>query len=285
MINRDLQIDWLKAFVATVDCGSLSGAAEQIHRSQSAVSMQIKKLEAAVGQPVLERDARHIALTPTGTALISYARKILALQSEALERARGEVIRGRLHLGVPEDYAQAYLTPVIRAFSSRHPNVEVALTCEPSGALIQRIENGELDLAMVTRTDQKRGEFLFQEKVYWVASPEYKTWEKHPLPLATHEEGSYIRATVLSMLDNADHPYRIVYQSPSTAGQLIAATSGIAVAVLTQCSVPTELKLLGEKEGFPPLPAMEVELIKNPRAASNSAVDAMYEEIISALHR
>ena len=190
MRSRDLQIDWLKSFVATVDAGSISGATRLVNRSQGAVSLQIQKLETAIGGAVLYRDSRNLNLTPTGSELLIYARKILKLHSEALEVTSGAEIRGQIRLGAPEDYAQAYLSPVIRAFSQRYPNVEILLTCEPSASLISQIESGLLDLALTTVHGNDRGTFLFSEAVHWVATESYETWKKDPLPIAAHDEGS-----------------------------------------------------------------------------------------------
>ncbi len=123
MTHPDLQIDWLRAFVAVVDAGSLSGAAPLVHRSQSAVSMQIKKLEAALGRPVLLRGPRHLELTPVGNELLSYARRMLELQAETQTALFGPQLAGRVRLGVPDDYASTYLTPVLRSFSHRYQGV------------------------------------------------------------------------------------------------------------------------------------------------------------------
>src|ERR1700741_2457585 len=104
MSAADLQLDWLRAFVSVVDSGSLSAAAPLIHRSQSAVSMQISKLEDAVGRPVLSRGPRHLELTPTGAELLGYARRLLELHGETLEALHGPRLNGRVSLGVPDDY-------------------------------------------------------------------------------------------------------------------------------------------------------------------------------------
>ena len=117
--SQDLQMDWLKCFVAVVDTGSLSGAAGEVHRSQSAVSMQLKKLEAAVGHRLLERDSRSQQITPEGQRLLGYARRILDLHSEAQGALHGEELKGSVRLGVPDDYAAKYLTPVLRTDSPR----------------------------------------------------------------------------------------------------------------------------------------------------------------------
>jgi DNA-binding transcriptional LysR family regulator len=134
---RDLQIDWLHCLVAVVDAGSLSAATVQLHRSQSAVSMQLKKLEDAVGHRLLERGARRLELTEQGRTLLGYARRMPAGRGPgALQPA---VLSGRVRLGVPDDYAATYLTPVLRRFAPRHSGVEIG---EQSTALIPRVERG-----------------------------------------------------------------------------------------------------------------------------------------------
>ena len=147
--HPDLQIDWLRALVAVVDAGSLSAAAPLLHRSQAAVSMQIKKLETALGQPVLLRGPRHLQLTPAGAELLGYARRMLELQAQAQAALFGPDLSGRVRLGVPDDYASTYLTPVLRSFAGRYQGVEIELTCEQSTALIPQVVRGTLDLALL----------------------------------------------------------------------------------------------------------------------------------------
>ena len=142
--HPDLQIDWLRALVAVVDAGSLSAAAPLLHRSQAAVSMQIKKLETALGQPVLLRGPRHLQLTPAGAELLGYARRMLELQAQAQAALFGPDLSGCVRLGVPDDYASTYLTPVLRSFAGRYQGVEIELTCEQSTALIPQVVRGTL---------------------------------------------------------------------------------------------------------------------------------------------
>ena len=239
----DFQIDWLRAFVAVVDAGSLSGAAPLVHRSQSAVSMQIKKLEAALGRPVLLRGPRHLEVTPAGAELLSYARRVLDLQAEAHAALFGPKLAGRVRLGVPDDYASAYLTPVLRSFAHRYQGVEIELTCEQSTSLIPRITRGELDLALVSQDKPQRGRFLFDEPLVWVGSPQFEVWRRDPLPIAVYESTSMARQATLAALGTRRRGYHLVYHSPSLAGQLAAVESGLAVAVLTRCSVPAHLQM------------------------------------------
>jgi len=284
MAAKDLQLDWLRALVSVVDAGSLSAAAPLIHRSQSAVSSQIQKLEDAVGRPVLSRGPRHLELTPTGLELLGYARRLLALHGEALEALHGPLLSGQLRLGVPDDYAQRYLTPVLRRFASRHAGVEISLFCEQSTALIPRVQRGELDLALVSRDRPGRGTLLFAEPLVWVGAAAHEAWRREPLPIAVYEAGSLARRDALAALAaQKKRAHRIVYNSSSLAGQLAAVESGLAVAVLTRCSVPPGLTILGEKQGLPPLPSMDVALLRSKGSRGQAAVDALQQLMLSTL--
>lgn len=282
----DLQIDWLRALVAAVDAGSLSGAAPLVHRSQSAVSMQIKKLESALGRTVLLRGPRHLELTPLGTELLAYARRMLELQFEAQTALFGPELAGRVRLGVPDDYASTYLTPVLRSFASRHKGVEIELTCEQSTSLIPRVMRGELDLALVSRDKPQRGRFLFQEPMVWVGAAKYEAWRRDPLPLAVYEAGSMARIAALSTLTAKRRSYRIVYNSSSLVGQVAAVESGLAVAVFTRCSVPPGLQILQNLPAefeLPTLGPMNVAALRSKVSLRSPAVDAMYEQMIKTL--
>jgi DNA-binding transcriptional LysR family regulator len=282
----DLQIDWLRALVAAVDAGSLSGAAPLIHRSQSAVSMQIKKLENALGRAVLLRGPRHMEVTPLGAELLTYARRMLELQSETQTALFGPKLAGRVRLGVPDDYASTYLTPVLRSFSSRYKGVEIEFTCEQSTSLIPRVVRGELDLALVSRDKPQRGRFLFQEPLVWVGAAQYEAWRRDPLPIAVYEAGSMARIAALSTLTVKRRSYRIVYHSSSLAGQLAAVESGLAVAVFTRCSVPSGLQILQNLPAefeLPTLGSMNVAALRSKVSLRSPAVDAMYEQMIKTL--
>jgi DNA-binding transcriptional LysR family regulator len=263
----------------------LSAAAKQVFRSQSAVSMQLKKLEEVVGRPLLLRGPRHMLLTPAGSELLGYARRLLEVHSEALAAIHGPDISGRISLGVPDDYTMAYLTAVLRTFANRYSGVEITLVCEPSTALIPKVERGELDLAVVTRDHPKRGELLFREGLRWVGAEQYEAWRREPLPIAVHELGSRARDVALTAISALQREHRIVYHSPNVAGQLAAAESGMAVAVLTCCSVPPNLKVLDARHGLPDLPDLEVVIVRSKNSTNSHAVDAMYGQIIQTLKK
>lgn len=283
MKPRDLQLDWLKCFVAVVDAASLSGAADDVHRSQSAVSMQLKKLEAAVGHRLLERNSRTLLLTPQGQTLLGYARRMLDLHAEAQAALVGEELTGLVRLGVPDDYAAKYVTPVLRRFAPRHSGVEIVLHCEQSTALIPRVTRGELDLALVSRDHARRGTLLFHEPMVWVGAEQFALWRRDPLPIAVYEESSLARRGALQSLAQQGRRYKVVYNSSSLAGQIAAVEGGLAVAVLTQCSAPPHLQVLGAAHGLGPLAPVEVAVYRSRDSRSSKAVDSLHNLLVRTL--
>ncbi|MGN8276136.1 LysR family transcriptional regulator [Pseudomonas sp. SMV71] len=279
----DLQIDWLKCFVAVVDAGSLSGASLEIHRSQSAVSMQMKKLEAALGRQLLSRGPRHLQLTADGQTLLGYARRMVALHAETQAAFHGEALSGRIRLGVAEDYAAKYLTPVLKRFAPRYAGVEIELDCEQSTALIPRVASGDLDLALISRDSTQRGTFLFKEPMVWVGSPQFELWRRDPIPIAVYESASLARRYAVNSLVLLGREYKVVYNSSSLAGQIAAVEGGIAIAAITQCTVPSSLQVLGSDQGLGHIDPMDVSVLRSRASRGSKAVDSLHAFIISAL--
>lgn len=285
MPSTDLQLDWLRAFVAAVDTGSLTAAGRHVHRSQSALSMQIAKLEQAVGRPVLVRTPRRLDLTPAGQELLEHARRIVSLHDDAVQALQRQTIRGRLTVGVPEDYAVPYLAPVLREFAQRHSRVELTLVCQQSTELVPRILRGEVDIGVVTRDRPLRGQLLFHEPLVWAAPARFEAWRVSPLPIVIYETGSSARRAALAALRSRGQPHRIVCESASPAGMLAAVEAGLAVALFTRCSVPAGYELLGRKHGLPALPELPVMLLRSRASAGAPAASAMEEQVLRTLAR
>lgn len=282
---QDLQIDWLKCFVAVVDAGSLSAAAPELHRSQSAVSMQLKKLEAALDSQLLLRSPRQLQLTPAGQTLLGYARRMLDLHGEAQAAFHGEELAGRVRLGVPDDYAQKYLTPVLKRFAPRHGAVEIQLVCEQSTSLIPRVASDDLDLALVSRDHARRGALLFHEPMVWVGSAQFAVWRRDPLPIAVYEDTSLARRSAINSLALQGRRYKVVYHSSNLAGQIAAVESGLAVAALTQCSAPAHLEVLGSAQGLGPLEPMQVAVYRSRASHGAKAVDSLHDLLVKTLRQ
>jgi DNA-binding transcriptional LysR family regulator len=247
--------------------------------------MQIAKLEQAVGRPVLLRTPRRLDLTAAGRELLGHARRLIDQHDEAVQALQQEAIRGRLGVGVPEDYAVPYLTPVLRDFARRHAGVELGLVCQQSTVLIPRVLRGEVDIAVVTRDRAGRGRPLFEEPLGWAGAPHFEAWRAMPLPIAVYEPGSAVRRAALAGLGACRRRYRIVCDSASPAGMLAAVESGLAVAVFCRCSVPAGFELLGERHGLPALPVQQVVLLRSRASAGSPAADAMEAQVLQTLAR
>lgn len=283
MHSKDLQIDWLRTFVAIVDTGSMTAAARQVARSQSAVSMQLKKLEDSIGRPLINREPRQVSLTPAGYNLLGHARKVLESHSAMVSAMHGGTLSGRLTFGVPDDYAQTYLVPALRSFASRFKEVEVTIVCEESASLWAKVDRGEIDLAVVTRDAQSEGELLFREALVWAAAEQHEIWKRDPLPIAVHGLSARLRTEILAALSSQQREYRVVYNSPNVGGQLAVAESGMAVAVLTRCSVSGGLRIADASQGLPELPIVDVVLTRSKDSKASRAVNAMYDHVMRAL--
>ena len=280
---KKLDLDVLSMLVAVADSGSFIAGAEQVHRSPSALSMQIKALETALGKPLFIRTTRNLALTPEGHTLLGYARQMLALRDEAwAEMVRPEV-RGRVRIGMPDDYASSLLPPVLRKFSATYPRVEIQVIGRPSHELASQIKDNSLDLACMTRTKGCPGEFIRLEPMVWVGSSASRpVWKERPLPIAVFSQGSVARANAIEALRNARIAYRMSYESPSIQGLLSMVDAGLAVAPLARCSVPAHLIPLGPSDGLPSLAGLEMVLARSVQSAK-SPCDFLAELIFQEL--
>ena len=184
---------------------------------------------------------------------------------------------------MPDDYAARYLTPVLKRFALRYGAVEIELDCEQSTSLIPRIERGDLDLALVSRDHPRRGTLLFREPMVWVGSPQFDVWRREPLPIATYESTSQARRCAIHSLALQGRDYRVVYNSSSLAGQIAAVESGLAVAVLTRCSAPEHLEILGAEHGLGPLEPMEVAVYRSRASRGSQPVDQLHGLLIKTL--
>lgn len=281
----------LRAFVAIIDHGGFTRAAAILNRTQSGVSMQIKRLEEALGSPVFS-DRKRAVMTPAGERLIGHARRLIALHDETMARARGLDVAGHVRIGTPDDYVASLLPSVLRRLANTHPQVEVEVHCALSVDLIQLVNQGRLDLAIITRPpDLEGGVTVRKEPLLWVsASPELA--QARPLPLAMFSPGCMFRDSVRQSLKEARIPWRTAYQSVSLGSLLAAVSEGLAIAVLARNSVPAGLLALGEKHGLPPLQEIGIAVFTKSggmtaaaRTVRSSVVEALTFGLARRKHR
>ena len=279
----EFPIDLLKTFLAIIDTGSFSGAAQVVYRTQSAISMQIKRLEETVGTPLFERNGRSSALTAEGEMLVPYARRMLRLHEEAVAAMLKPEMVGRVCIGTPDDYAQRFLPAILARFAQTYPRVQVAVRCEPSAQLAPALERGEIDLALLTgEPGREEGELVRRDPTVWVTSASHLVHEEDPLPLAIFQAECMFRKWACRALEEIGRNYRLAYQSPSTYGILAAVTAGLAVTVLAASVVPPQARVLGIRDGFPELPETTIVLQRAPGSTS-PVVDGMANYIREGL--
>jgi DNA-binding transcriptional LysR family regulator len=278
-----IDIDQLRTFIAIAETGSFTKAADIVHKTQSAVSMQMKRLEERLNKPIFARDGRASKLTEDGERLLDYARRIVKLNLEALAAFSGPELSGRVRMGVPDDYADRYLPEIMARFSRSYPGVELTVLCEPSIDLLRRIDANDLDLAIITATEtQRTAEQFRQERLLWVTSVRHATHTENPLPLALGKQSCAWRRIALEHLERMGRPHRVIYTSSNAGAYVAAVLSGLAVSVVPESTLRPGMRVLTPAEGFPDLPHCRIGLVRNPHESSALA-DAVAEHIISSL--
>ncbi|WP_135470576.1 LysR substrate-binding domain-containing protein [Crenalkalicoccus roseus] len=262
-----LDPDLLRSFVLIAEGGSFTRAAQAVGRTQSAVSMQIRRLEEMLGQPLLLRGPRGVEPTPHGAWLLERARRLLAMHDEIFATFRSPAMAGQVRLGTPDDYALRWLPTILARFSESHPAAEVEVTCAPSNELAERLVQGELDLTLLSGGNEPpgfAGRTLWRGALVWVGAAQHATHARRPLPLALAQPRCVWRRAATAALDEAEIPWRLAYTSTSQAGTLAPALAGLAVTVCMPGPLPEGLRTLGPAEGLPPLPEFTIELLSGP---------------------
>src|SRR5690606_36703854 len=276
--HPSIDTELLRSFVAIADTGGFTRAAETVNRTQSAISMQMKRLEDDVVQRQLfERDGRQVRLTPEGQVLLGYARRILKLHGEVLNTLREPHMVGAVRIGTPDDYVMRFLPDILSRFAQAYPLVQVEVHCETSGQLLQR---QDLDLTIVTREPGKEiGQLLRQERFVWAEAQGYTPHEQNPMPLAMFNSGCFCRAWACNALDAAERSYRIAYTSPSLSALFAVIRAGLAVTAQLRSLITPDMRILGEAEGLPTLPMTSIVLLRHPQRQSQ-VIDTLAEHIV-----
>jgi DNA-binding transcriptional LysR family regulator len=277
MLIQGLDTDLLRAFVLIAEGHSFTQAAALVGRTQSAISMQVKRLEDVLGQAVLSRSkGGSVELTPHGQYLLSRARQILALNDEVLSTFREPQIAGTVRLGTPDDYAFAYLPPILKRFAETHPAVQVDVLCSPSGELMRRLKADEIDLTLISDGHQPT-EWptvqLWRGPLVWVTSTRYAPHRQDPLPLALADREPFLArgqdcewaGAAVRALEKAGRRYRIAYTSASQIGTHAPVLAGLAVTVSTLSWLPEGLRPMRPEEGLPQLPEFGIMMLKAKR--------------------
>ncbi len=252
-----LDLALLKNFAVVARAGSISLAAQQVGRTQSALSMQMQRLEEMLGQALLHRSGSGVRLTAAGEKLLAHAEALLARHDEIVGDMSGTALKGALSLGCPEDYSIAFLPDLLRGFCARHPDVELRMVCAPSFELRPLLHRRQIDIALVSLPDPEGVEVIRKESFVWVAdAPQPDMLGQPVLPLALSAPVTLDYRAACDAMQAANRRYRVAFASNSLAGLIAIARSGQAISVLTRTAVPADLHIVAA--GLPPLPTIGI---------------------------
>ena len=262
-------LDLLRSFVSVVDAGGFTRAGERVHRTQSTVSQQIRRLEDDVGRPLLHRSGRQATPTEEGERLLSYARRILALANEARDVVSRPSADGVVRFGLPEDFAAYRLTELLSDFARARPacgSTYVAISPPACGSALER---GELDLALIKRDAGEAGGIAaWPERLHWVTSRRHPVdFQRNPLPLAVFGQGCLYRNRAIHSIEAAGRNWHIAYVSHNLVGVQAAVSAGLGISILPEAAILPEYAVLDPMDGLPPIAGTEVALIAAPDAS------------------
>lgn len=278
-----LDLDQLHTFITIADTGSFTRAADEVHRTQSAVSMQMRRLEERLGKALFEKEGRTNRLTEEGERLLTYARRLLRLNRETLAAFDDASLEGHIRIGTPDDYADRFLPEIMARFARSNPRVELSVICEPTVNLMDHIKRGHLDIALVTHdSDKGASEVVRREPLLWVTSANHSIHAEDTLPLAVGRTTCMWRRAACDMLDQMGRDYRILFTSWSATVIIAAVLSGQAVSVLPECALRPGMRILGDSDGFGALPDVRIGIVRG-HTSQPELVDALARHIADSL--
>ncbi|MDX2440853.1 MAG: LysR family transcriptional regulator [Desulfobacterales bacterium] len=263
-----MNINQLKTYIAVIETGSFTKAAKTVNLTQSAVSLQIKRLEEELGLPLLTRIAKAVKLTAAGRDLLQYAKIIIHTHDEAVLTISKRELLGHIRIGAPEDYISPFLTRILSRFAKDHSQVKVDVISNLSVNLKRAVDQADLDFALCSELSEG-GTVVFREPMAWISSTKHKQHEiTGQIPLAVSYEGCPYRRWATGSLEEAGREFRINYNSPTSTGIMAAVRVGFSVAVMGVTNIPEDLMIVGEEQGFPSLPIGHITLHRAPMPSS-----------------
>lgn len=280
MRKTNFDLDALRTLSVGIELGSFAKAADRLNRSTSAVSAQLKKLEEQVGAPILRKAGRGLLLTDAGELLMSYARRMLELNDEALLALGSAGLVGTVRLGMQEDFGESLLSDVLGSFARTHPAVRIEARIARNAELVSRMQTADLDLALAWQdgaANTGHAEHVGRYALHWIASENWRRLSPalggEPIPIVAMDAPCLLRKAATDALDKAGIAWRVAFTSPSLGGVWAAVAAGLGVTVRTHFGIPSKVRLLKDAEyGLPTLGNLDLMLYSaaarlNPAAA------------------
>jgi DNA-binding transcriptional LysR family regulator len=281
-MTAPLDLDQLQSFCAIADCGSFTEAARRVNKTQSAVSMQIKRLEERLGRSLLTRDGRGVQLTRHGEALYARARKMLRVNAEIMDEFSDVDMSGAIRFGLPDDYAVRLLPVILSSFQKTHPRIIIDVRCDPSEELIEGLKRGKFDLIVFTQgTSKEYGELFRTEPMFWVAAHGGQALHMDPLPIAGGQPCRW-KDHATEMLDRVGREYRLAYTSSNALAIASAVLTDLAVGFLPESALQPGMLAIREDKNLPRLRDAEIALMRATHAYGG-IYDALAKHIVTSM--
>ncbi len=274
----------LDCFIAVCDTGSFTRAADKVGRTQSAISQQIAKLELQLEKTLFIR-GKSFALTAEGEILLRYARSIMQLQHEAVDRFKQPELKGEVRFGLPEDFASVFLSDVLSEFAAMHPRILLNIECDLTVNLFQRFKEKAFDLVLVKMnkpSDFPNGIDVWSEQLEWVGSEHFFSRSTNEvIPLILSPQPCVYRLRAINALEQAKRKWRMVFCSDSFAGKIAAVKAGLGITVLPRNMIPSEMRMMHKAQHIPTLADTHVSMLKHGNA--NIAVNSFEQFVMEKL--
>ena len=281
---RNLDLTALRSFVTVAETGGVTKAAHQLHLTQSAVSMQLKRLEVSLDQPLLDRSGRGVALTNQGEQLLSYGRRMLALNDEVMARMTGDAFEGEIKFGVPADIVFPNIPHVLQRFDREYPRVRVNLFSSNTRKLKAMIESGDLDLILTTEEEcGAPGETISTQRLVWAGAPGGTAFRARPLRLA-FEHACLFRPWAQRALDEAGIAWEMAVDTNSTRTVEASVSADLAIHAMLECAISPHLEPITHGGALPDLPSTRINMYR-ALSAKGALVDALEEMVRGAYGR
>lgn len=268
----NLELDLLRTFIAVVDGNSFAAAAESVHRTQSAVSQQMQRLELLVGKELFSRSGRNKALTEHGVKMLGYARRILRLNDEAWLSLMHDDVDGVLRIGSPDDTADTILPELLSRFSKAYPKLVIEIVVKRSPFLMEMLKNDEVDMAISTVESVDFPSLVLRSSPsLWFCGAGYEFNLDNPLPLVALDEPSTYRNMAITHLEQAGIPWRIAYVATTLSGARAAVRAGLGVMARSIELLGDDLQAIGEADGLPRLPDITYNLYMRNNSPQKAA--------------
>lgn len=263
-----LDLDALRSFVTGIECGSFAQAANRLCRSTSAVSAQLKKLEQQCGTELVVKNGRHLALTCHGEIIMGYARRLLALNDDAMLALNDKLLQGEIRIGMQDDFGESLMPDILNEFKLHHPGMRIIARIDRNQPLFSAIRDNALDMALLWQPENMlhRGNLIGQSPLRWIAHPKLDIrsllTQGIPLPLVMLESPCLMRSRAIECLDRANIAWQVVFVSHSLSGIWAALQAGLGITVRTHIGMPSNLR--GADNILPPLGNLGITLEQGP---------------------